>query len=318
MEEHIQTIITDFANRVSHSVAARDSNAFVPLTSRIVTAQFENALAALLNDDYTEAQKCISVLNALGLQYQFVRYADPHYDGLLTGFVECARPGTRAYRGWGGILVRSSGTRQRVYQAPHVRFDTYTLEIALRAFVDDPGAVAVVVAGAHRYANGEKPPVADVTRTPTNVFHALTAYLAHTAQSAGAPLWFIQFHGSVDRPLQPMITASNGTEDPDMTKDDPLVQIKRRLKKHGLPMGVCGWEDDDGPYMLCGTENIQGLLLERMGLRATFMHFELEHRLRFEFHKGIDPGCTTMLTLLGTIREVLDVTNDQPALFVGK
>ena len=306
MNNHTETIIKDFANRVTSSIAGRDSQAFVPLTSRIVTAQFENALAALLHGDTAEAQAHISTLNALGLHFQLVRYADPHHDDLLTGFVEHARPGTAAYRGWGGVVVRSAGGRRRVYGAPHVRSDTYTLEIALRAFVDDPNAQAVVVAGAHRYANGEDPPVADVTRTSTNLFHALTAFLAHTAQSAGAPLWFIQFHGAADRSMQPAITASNGTDDPGWTADAPLVQIKSRMAQHGVEMGVCGWEDDDGPYVLCGTQNIQGLLLEHMGLRANFMHIEFERKLRSAYHNRDEPGMSQLQHFLDATREVLD------------
>ena len=316
MEDPTKTTITDFATLVGYSVAARDSNFFVPLTSRIITAQFETALTALLDDGYTEAQDRIDSLNDLGLGYQLVRYPDPHHETLITGFVESARPGTPQYRGWGGVLVRSAGSRRRVYQAPHVLFDTHTLEVALRAFVDDPGGAALLVAGAHRYANGEDRPIADVTRSSSNVFHALTAYLAHTAQSRGTPLWFIQFHGSLDRRMQPMITASNGADAPRFTKEDPLVQIKQRVEKRShLAMGVCGWRERTGePYLLCGKENIQGLLLERMGLRSTFLHFELERRLRDDFYNGVEPGYTGMLEYLATVRDVLDLMTDDRKL----
>lgn len=315
MGQHL-SIVTDFVSRISACTALRDSNAFVPLASRAVGRQFERMLAALVGNDMAEAQCQIDALNDLGLRFQLVRYPDPHYDASITGFLEYARPGEPQYRGWGGVLVRAMGGRGRVYQAPHVRSDVYTLSIATRAFVDDPQAAALVVAGSHRYANGEEPPIADVTRSPASLFHVVTACLARTAQCAAMPLWFIQFHGSQDRLMQPMITASNGSEEPWLTVDDPLVRIKRRVEEHdGLTMGVCGWHTtSDEPYFLCGKENIQGLLLEGMGLRSTFMHFELERRLRHDMFHRVEPGYGHGLAFLAATRDVLDAIepDDRP------
>ncbi|CAA9384041.1 MAG: hypothetical protein AVDCRST_MAG93-9358, partial [uncultured Chloroflexia bacterium] len=120
----------------------------------------------------------------------------------------------------------------------------------------------------------------------------------------------------LDRQMQPVITASNGADVPRLTKEDPLVQIKQRVEKRSeLTMGVCGWQERRGvPYLLCGKENIQGLLLERMGLRSTFMHFELERRLRDDFYNGVEPGYTGMLEYLASIRDVLDSTDDKRQL----
>jgi hypothetical protein len=301
-------MVADFVARIGAYVAPRESNAFVPLADPAVAIQFERAMAAVSTGDEAEAQYSIDILNAEGLGYHIVRYGDPQHKTTVAGFVERARPGTPRYRGWGGVLVRRAGNRRRVYQAPHVLSDAYTLSIAARAFADDPDALALVVAGAHRYANGETPPIADVTRSPDNLFHVLTASLARAGRDAGTPYWFVQFHGSHDRQGQPMITASDGSQSPCLAPNSALVRIKQLVERHGaLRMGVCGWPDaSDEPYLLCGKENIQGMLLERMGLRATFMHFELEHRLRHTMHHGVEPGYGNGLALLAAIREVLE------------
>ncbi|HSH82171.1 MAG TPA: hypothetical protein VLA19_26895 [Herpetosiphonaceae bacterium] len=284
----------------------KNSYSFVPLPSGSNEARvFEQVLAALLADDPATAGGLIAGLGADGIHYTLVRVGG-YGTRPLWGWMECAMPGTRAYRGWGPALVRPGEEGHTIYQAPHPRADGWTEHIALRAFMDDEHAAVALFAGAHRYANGRDPAPADAAHTPHNLLHVLTGVLAVRGRATGRPPWFVQFHGSADRTQQPAITASSGAAEPGLDEGSPLPRIAQRVQAAGhLTIALCpGPKGARRPRrpLLCGTGNIQGNLLETLGLRHTFMHFETAQSARSAYRRGAGPGYDGIRDLLVAIR----------------
>jgi hypothetical protein len=299
-----------FLERFAASVCARGSNSFAALRDPLAAGLFEGLADALLAGEQEAAHEAIRQLDALGARYELVRVAAP--EGEAVGFMERARPGEPGYRGWGAALLRPGAGRSRVYQAPHVWADRYSERIALQAFRDDARARAVMLAGAHRHANGDGRADSDVAHAADNLFHALSEHLARRGLALGSPHWFIQIHGSATRPGEPAIIASDGAARPRLRPDSALVRISDLVNAAGLcDMGVCGWHDGPGAprggnYRLCATDNAQGRMLEALGLRETFLHFEIAWPLREDYAARRGPGHAAVLGLLGAIRAVLE------------
>ena len=302
--------VAEFETKLYRTVAERGSHAFLPLTEPVLLGCFEAMLDALLAGDIAGTELPLAELHRSGVPACLLRIRDVTGQPVI-GLMEGVGPGTQGYRGWGAVLVRPGDAGDRIYQAPHVKADLYTASITLRAFLEDRRGSAAVFAGAHRYANGRKRPVADVAHGTENLFHGLTVYLARRGQATGRPFWFIQFHGSRDRPGQPVITASNGAAMPALTTACALVRIQAAVGREGcLKMGVCGWTDGSqsdqaGSYLLTARDNIQGQFLESIGLREHFMHFEIGYEARRQYHAGHEPGKSGILHLLEAIRQTL-------------
>ena len=288
------------------TIGRKNSYSFIPFpTGTGAQRVFGQALAALLADDPATAGGLIAGLGADGIHYTLVRVTG-NDTCPLWGWMECAMPGTRAYRGWGAALIRPGAGGHTIYQAPHPWADSWTEHIALRAFVDDEHAAVALFAGTHRYANGRNPAPADAAHTPHNLLHALTAVLAARGRETGRPPWFVQFHGSADRTQQPAITASSGAAEPGLDEGSPLPRIAQRVQAPGhLTIALCPEPKGAGRPrrpLLCGTGNIQGNLLETLGLRHTFMHFEIAQSARSAYRKGAGPGYDGIRGLLAAIR----------------
>jgi hypothetical protein len=300
----------EFRERFTASVCAKGSNSFVPLSDVAAAALFNDLIDALLAGQLGAAREALRRLEERGIRYDQVRVADAA--GEAAGFVERARPGEPGYRGWGAALVRQGAGRNRVYQAPHPWADRYSERIALQAFRDDARASAVVLAGAHRHANGDGRVHSDVAHAADNLFHALSAHLARRGLATGNPRWFIQIHGSAARADEPAIIASDGAQRSRLEAGSPLVRIKNLVDAAGhADMGVCGWREgpgarEGGSYRLCATDNAQGRMLEALGLRDWFLHFEIAWPLREGYAAGRGPGHAAIVGLLGAIRAVLE------------
>ncbi len=298
-----------FLNEIYCNFGRKGSNAFIPLDEPLVEVQFAALLEALLVNDVSTARAIIETLKRLDVRYQLVQLDTG--DEVVWGFSECVPDDGQSFRGWGSGLVRHSAECTTVYQAPHVRADQYSEEITLQAFIYDPQACVALFAGAHRNANTDPEASADVAHSTRNLFHALTDSLARRGQNRDDPYWFIQFHGSANRESQPVITGSNGARNPRFTRNSPLIRISRAVNEAGhAQMGVCGsterfTEDRNRNYRLCGTENVQGDMLSSLGLRHTFMHFEIHRSVRVDFHRRSGDGNQAVLDLLAAIREEL-------------
>jgi hypothetical protein len=282
----------------------------MPLHDLGVAATFQRIVDALLAGSVDLAQSYVDRLNREGICYVLTEVVGADPDASVFGLAEQTRPGERGYLGWGAILVRPGSRWRTIYQAPHVQADAFTTDITLRAFVDDAQAGVALFAGTHRWANGVQGN-ADVAHTHANLFHLLTSHLAHQGQAHGIPLWFVQFHGAADRPSEPAITGANGAGTPCFDPSSPLVRISAAVNRAGyVDMGICGWLDQahskaHGQYVLRATSNVQGRLLEELGLRDNFMHFELAQQVRLAFRAGLNPGYQGTLSLLQAIRETL-------------
>lgn len=312
----------EFLAAYKNTVADNGSGCFVRLTDEAVTHQFESLLDAVLAGDDTAAGAEVDGLGAAGVRYRLVGLGDTAETVL--GFMEAAVPGDADYRGWGAVLVRPAITGRVVCQAPHAKADLYSEEIALRAFLVNPLARVVVLAGAHRAAvgdgDGDGAPDSDVANDTENLFHALTGRLARRGLARGEPLWFIQFHGAADREADPTVVGSDGSGAAAVRVGSPLAAIDHAVDAAGrVTMGVCGlWEgagdDADGVYSLNASNNLQGAMLATLGQRHAFMHFEIERAARDDWHAGAGPGFDGIGDLMGAIASTLGETGPSSPL----
>ena len=312
-DPYIEMDTADFLLEFKMNLADRGSGFFNPLVSPAEQLRFCFLAQTLRDGDLYHAADIVADLESDGCHYRLFRLNDTAMD--IFGFMESVSPGHPDYRGWGTVLVRPGSVGHVMVQAPHVKYEVYTEEIALLAFLSNPNAVVLIMAGTHRYASddldfdGEAD--SDVAHDPHSLFHPLTLCLAQAAVTDGSPYWIMQFHGAYDRASEPDVVLSNGAEFPFIQSGSPLVAIDDAVDAEGyLSMGVCGWfenpnDAEDGVYELTATSNIQGRALARAGLRESFMHFEIERHTRNAFHSGVDPGFTGVLMLLDDIAAVL-------------
>jgi hypothetical protein len=299
------------------TVAGAGSGSFRMLVDPSVVAAFEGLVSALLAGDLDVARAFILALETLEVHYRLVEVTGLS-GGPVYGFLEAVSPGDPDYTGWGAALFRTGASGYRVYGAPHVWADLHSEDVAAQGFGDDSGAAALLLAGTHRDAVGDGNANgyadSDVAHETQNLFHLATAYLAGRGQAADAPYWFIQIHGSADLASEPDITGSNGADLPIMDAASPLVGVDDFIDtRHNVVSGVWGWwegagDDQDGDYALRGTTNAQGDLLEGMGLRDSFMHFEIEWSLRNAYHVGSGAGYDGVLDLLDALRSATGTT----------
>ena len=309
-----------FLTQFKNSVAGKETGEFVRLTDTNIENHFRTLLSALLANDLMTAESEIGALDDLDVRYNLVELTDTGDDGPVYGFMESVTPSDPDYQGWGAALIRPMAAGYIIYQAPHVKADLYSENIALDAFMDsDNNARVAMFAGTHRYANGDDDgdgeADSDVAHDTENLFHALTDYLANQGQGIGTPYWFIQIHGAANRGSEPTVVGSDGAVSepphPTLTSNSHLVQIDDSVDAEGyVSMGVCGWvegpaDDEDGDYLLSATTNVQGNLLESLALRQTFMHFEMERTARDEYIAASGPGYNGIIGLLQAIVTVL-------------
>ncbi len=300
-----------FASALSASTAGKGSSRFRALRDSQAAALLTDVLDRLIVGDEVGTRELLMRLREQGVHYRVAWISDTPPGQVVLGLLEDSLPGSSNYKGWGGLLVRPQPHCNRVYQAPHVKADAYTSDLALAAFLHDPRSGIALFAGAHRRANRVKDENADVTRATDNLFHVLTEHLARQGVVRNTPFWFIQFHGSRERLGEPAITGSTGTRTPDPEQVAVLRRLSEVVNAAGyLRMGICGVElsaddEDDGDYHLCGTENEQGRLLERLGMRDHFLHLEVDHGTRVAFHRGHGDAYYGVVGLLQALRDQL-------------
>lgn len=229
-----------------HDTRAQGCSGFwTNLGNQIIKQYFTAILRVLLDSMLSPAARDIALndflmlLDGSCIKYKLVKIdSDPN----ILGFMESVIPGDKDYKGWGAVLVRTNATGHIVYQAPHPIYDGFTDTIALDAFMADPDAAVLMLAGTHRFAscpatlpedcdkrdpedpgtgcsthnNGLEPQVdSDVTHATKedNLFQVLTRHLADEHGNSGPDYTFVQIHGSMNRddiPSDPTITASDG------------------------------------------------------------------------------------------------------------
>lgn len=308
-----------FMNRFMDTVAGRDTGLFVRLTDPIIGRHFEDLIEAVLTRQLSDAMVEINWLSSIGVDYKLVELRN--MPSTVLGFMEDNLPGDPNFKGWGAYLIRPDTPGYVIYQAPHVIADLYTEDINYQGFCENENGISIMFAGAHRYANGDDDgdghPDSDAAHDSDSLFHVLSKYLADRGFGFGTAYWFNQIHGSADRDSEPTIVGADGSWIPWLTETSPLVLIDDHVDLAGyITMGVWGWwegpgDDQDGVYELNGITNIQGNYLESLGLRCSFLHFEIENHARDDYFNGSGDGYLGILTLLDGIRTVMDTQHVQ-------
>ncbi|MEV8505676.1 hypothetical protein AB0368_12730 [Actinoplanes sp. NPDC051475] len=164
--------------------------------------------------------------------------------------------------GWGGLLVEPSVPIRSVVEVPHPAYDLNTEKLGLDLFRRLPGS-AMLIAGAHRQAEGDD---ADVAHNDRSMFHVFSEEFAER----GVPQ--LQLHGFADRSLpgaDAVVSTGAGPE------NELAVRIARELKAEDVR--VCrAWVSHC--VGLEGTTNVQGTTAAEHG--AEFVHLELGWGLR--------------------------------------
>jgi hypothetical protein len=194
--------------------------------------------------------------------YELVRYIDQGDDQAQSFLLRELKP---IRRGWGLYAVRLNPRNNIIIEAPHPLFDRGTpgLALALYRALD---AKALLIAGAHRYANLGI--AADVAHNPITIFHTLHLALTYSDN----PI-VLQIHGfsAAKHPNYPqVILNSNHGSSP-----AELNRLADALSAEGLEVGICvrqRWKD------LCGRTNVQLSSMDQ----GVFIHIELVDSVRIK------------------------------------
>ncbi len=252
----LRPLAGNFSNqiaRLERAAPTAKSNLFVPPTDAEM-ADFAALWQAMAQGSAAQTQ-------ALAAQhgYELLRYTDNGDAGAVSVLLREKKP---VRRGWGIFARRIAPQNTLIIEAPHPLFDTGTPEIALGIFrVLD--ASALLVAGAHRYANADGS--ADAAHSAQTVFQAI-----HAA-AAGGDSVVLQIHGfsAANHPGYPQVVLGGNSRAESVALAASLAES---LQNTGLTVGVCGsgqWKK------LCGTRNLQG---ETAG--GVFIHVELDESVR--------------------------------------
>jgi hypothetical protein len=168
--------------------------------------------------------------------------------------------------GWGTYIVNPYGIGRVILEIPHPAHDTDTWKLGIEAYLQ-LNARYFLMAGTHRYANGNDPAPADVAHNFRNMFHVV-----HQAVS---PLsdYPLQVHGfnRASYPGYPQVFLSNGTVNPGSVMDT----LTSAISDQGYSVAVY----DGVTYTQLGaTTNVQGQWSRGMGF--PFLHMELEYPIR--------------------------------------
>ena len=193
--------------------------------------------------------------------YELFRYTDNGDEGAVSILLREKKP---VRRGWGLFAYRLNPPNALIIEAPHPLFDTGTPAVALHLF-RALNASALLVAGAHRYANPGG--ASDAAHSPQTVFQAI-----HRAAVADGSTVVLQIHGfaAARHPNYPQVILGGGQLPDEKTLAASLAEA---LQKAGLPVGVCG----SGQWgSLCGARNRQRETMPG----GVFLHIELAETVR--------------------------------------
>jgi hypothetical protein len=204
--------------------------------------------------------------------------------------------------GHGYFIFDISGNRSILLEAPHVGFDTRTVDFALAALTTQR-PFALLIPGSDRYANydcdGCSSPCelnpgmdnSDVTRTELNLFHKVHQRLLDRLTAECRRLLVIQFHGfgssTQSKPGCGFdFILSDG--DGERTSDPPhLTRVGETLGGHtnngtGDPDDAYTWNVASGSGSDCSrllaTVNRQGASTRAAG--SLFTHVEMDYGIR--------------------------------------
>ena len=177
-------------------------------------------------------------------------------------------------RGWGLYAFREEVTNNIIVEAPHPLSDKQSELIALDIY-RALNARALLIAGAHRYANQDD--MADVAHAPDSIFQSIHETLVQKTPIFSDVPVVLQIHGFAAKkhPGYPNVVLGFGQKisQPEILLSTGLVDA---LATRGIEAGLCrgdSWQD------LCGTKNVQG----SGNQNAVFIHIELDETVRDDY-----------------------------------
>jgi hypothetical protein len=239
-----------------------DSGDYVGPTEK-EQADFSRLVSLIISNQLTE-----TVLLAEENHYTLSYYVDRGDDEAMSYLLREKRP---IEKGWGIYAIRLDSASNIIVEAPHPLFDRNTPSIALQVYraLD---ARALLVAGAHRNANGEGS--ADVAHNTSTIFHEVHKTLSRHIASTSGNVIVLQIHGfhTSKHDGYPSVVVGFGEE---MQPAESVLgqQLEAAFVERGISVGLCigdVWLD------LCGERNVQAAAMER----GVFIHIELDEEMR--------------------------------------
>lgn len=254
---NIRTLI----NQALSTMPERDSNGFVQPDAAALAA-FSQVFDLAAAGNHATIPSLISPYG-----YEFLIYL---HRGNVTDTLYVLRERTPIQRGWGTYIWRTGGYERNVQsQVPHPLFDFNTPAIGIRAFLDHRMRF-FLMAGTHRFANGDNSTVSDMARNPSSIFQ-----IAHQRWSMAPAL---QVHGFNDaNPIYagyPQNIITNGTTSP------PPVHytVRDLLRARQYTAEVYDESTRDAVRLLAATQNPQGQW--SAANNHVFLHIEMARDLR--------------------------------------
>lgn len=178
------------------------------------------------------------------------------------------RRGPRGH-GWGMVVLAEHPSTQLVVEVTHPLFDVGTSRVGVAAF-RRADAAALLVAGAHRYANADGS--SDVAHDRRTMFARLDRALVSSQQTV------LQPHG-FDREAQPTgddVARADVVVSAGVSPAPPTIE-RMATRLRAASFRVCVYDGDDCAA-LGATTNVEGAWAHVMG--ADFIHLELSREVR--------------------------------------
>ncbi|MDA1190114.1 MAG: hypothetical protein O3A46_00345 [Candidatus Poribacteria bacterium] len=195
----VLTVAAGSANGVTLEAFIRDARASAYGAPSIGEMdEFRLAVASLLDDlkrDGEPSNATIAAFRALDFACESVTLSERRYIVVRDTPEHVRGGGLYVFR---PDVLRGGAATITFTQAPHVRYDLFTGEIAARVFERTDAAV-LAVNTAHRYVNRALSPGSDLAHEPVTFFQAATIAVCDSAETV-----VYQFHGfsAANRPSE--------------------------------------------------------------------------------------------------------------------
>lgn len=172
------------------------------------------------------------------------------------------------WKGWGTYMFRDAASVSAAVEIPHPINDTNSWRVGFESYRGN-NSKYLLMAGTHRYANGNGIDEADVAHDTLNIFHLVHKKIAALSTKT------VQIHGfkqsNYVAPL-PDVIVSNGTS----KGSTDAVHMRDAVIMVGYDAGV--YDFDTIPH-LGATQNKQGIWSRANEL--SFVHVEIDSFIRF-------------------------------------
>jgi hypothetical protein len=229
---------------------------------------------------------------ALTLGYEVVNFTDT-FSNREFYLLREATVANKVINGWGSYFYNPNSTRSVLIEAPHIRFDTHSYDVATVAFRQSD-ASALMFNGADRNSNGNN--ASDVAHLATSIFQ--TVHETWTT-SAAVQAWQIhgfniENHNTIPAGTDVVLSNGDGSVSQEVKNLDAAFQNASFIndaESIAHDYNTLDMSDPDnvevngnisGSKMasLGATTNVQGIFTRSLG--GTFVHIELEQSIRLD------------------------------------